>query len=119
MYNKKMYLLEREMGYSKQERSAFMENLRSFGEYKNDIYRSRNLQELCEEIEEMINSAEAFIMEETKDGFDQVSVNKDLNELKSDFKIFKKTCGEAALLQKRLENAYENIGTKLGKYYEL
>ena len=113
------YLLENDIPYSKEERKAFMENLRKFGDYKNEIYRSKRLKEISQEIGRMIESAEAFTLKETDGWFDNVSVGRDLKELKNDYGLFEKTCHEMTQLQQRLESIYENIGTKLGKYYEL
>lgn len=113
------YLLENEISYSKEERKAFMESLRQYGNFKNEIYRSKRLKEISQQIGQLVQSTEAFTLKETDGWFDNVSVNKDLKELKTDYQLFEKTCGELTTLQQRLESLYENIGTKLGKYYDL
>lgn len=113
------YLLENDIPYSKEERKAFMENMRQFGNFKNEIYRSKRLKEISAQIGQLIESAESFTLKETEGWFDDVSVNRDLKELKNDYGIFEKTCKEITQLQQRLESVYENIGTKLGKYYEV
>lgn len=119
MYKKKSYLLESEMEYSKEERNAFMENLRQYGEFKNEIYRSKKLREISESIGQMIEAAEGFTLKETDGWFDNVSVSRDIKGLKDDYKLFNKTCQEITQLQQRLESLYEGIGSKLGKYYEI
>lgn len=115
----KRRIFESDIKYSKEERSAFLESLKMFGGFKNEIYRSKKLKEISKEIGNMIESAKAFTLQETQDGFDQISVNRDLKEIDTDYKIFEKTCNEMHQLQLRLENIYENIGTKLSKYYNL
>ena len=119
MKKMKRYLLESDIPYSKDERRAFMETLRSYGQFKNEIYRSKRLKEIAQQIGQMIESAEAFTLKETVGWFDNVSVSRDLKELKTDYKIFEKTCHEITQLQQRLESVYENIGIKLGKYYDV
>lgn len=117
-YNKK-YLFESELSYSKEERSAFLESMKKFSQYKNEIYRSKRLREISAEIGQMIESAEAFTLRETEDMFDNVSVNRDMKAIKDDYKLFNKTCDELHTLQQRLEGLYENIGIKLGRYYDI
>ena len=116
---KRRYLFENEIQYSKEERKAFMESLRTFSNFKNEIYRSKKLREVSSQIGQMIESCEGFTLKETEGWFDQISVNRDLKELKNDYALFEKTCKEITGLQQRLESLYENIGSKLGKYYEI
>ena len=116
---KRRYILESELSYTKEERKAFLESLKQYSLFKNEIYRSKKLKELATTLGEMINNAEAFTLKETDGWFDGISVSRDMKELKNDYKLFEKTCQEVTVLQQRLESLYENIGTKLGKYYEL
>ena len=116
---RKKYLLESEVTYSKEERNAFLESVKQYGNFKNEIYSSKRLKEISQQIGQMIEAAGSFTLSETQDWFDDVSVSRDLKELTTDYKIFEKTCNEITTLQQRLESIYENIGHKLGKYYEV
>lgn len=116
---KRRYLFENEIAYSKEERNAFMESLKQYSNLKNEIYRSKRLKEISSQIGQMIESCEGFTLKETEGWFDSISVNRDLKELKTDYKMFEKTCSEITTLQQRLESLYENIGGKLGKYYDI
>lgn len=114
------HLFESEIQYSKEERGAFLESIKQFANYKNEIYRSKQLKEISTQIGQMIESAEQFTLKETQDGwFDNVTISRDLKELKNDYKLFEKTAGEITQLQQRLEGLYENIGTRLSRYYEV
>jgi len=115
----KKYLLENELKYSKEERKAFLESLREYGQFKSEVYRSKKLREISQRIGEMINAAEAFTLQETDGWFDGLSVKRDVKSIKDDYKVFEKTCSEISQLQQRLESVYENIGQKLGRYYEV
>jgi hypothetical protein len=42
-----------------------------------------------------------------------------MNEVASSVKLFEKTARELSSLQQRLESVYEDMGHKLGKYYEI
>ena len=129
------YLLESEVKYSKEERSAFMESLKEYSQLRKEIFRetgivnektgqplpfSYRLREIKNKVGSMIEGAEAFTLKETDDGwFDNITINRDLKELKNDYKIFEKTCMEMVQIQQRLESCYENIGSRLGRYYEV
>lgn len=130
----KKYLLESEMKYTKEERRAFLESIKEFNQFKKEIFResgivnektgrpvpfSQRLKQINEKIGQLVETTEAFTLQETDGWFDSISVNRDLKELKTDYKIFEKTCNEVAGLQQRLESIYENMAVKLGKYYEL
>lgn len=115
------YLLENELQFSKEEKQAFLESLRQFSNYKNEIYRSKKLKEVSRTIGELIESAEGFTIKETQNGFDfdSVSMSRDFKTIKENYKLFEKTCSEMHILQQRLESCYENIGMGLGRYYEV
>lgn len=116
---RKKYIFESEIEYSKEERNAFLESLKQFSSFKSEIYRSKKLKEVSSQLGQMIESAEAFTLRETQDMFDNISVGRDLKSIKDDYKLFNKTCSELTQLQQRLEGLYENIGTKLGRYYDI
>jgi polyhydroxyalkanoate synthesis regulator phasin len=116
---KRRYIFEHEFSYTKEERKAFIDSLKQFSKFKNEIYRSKRLVEISEQLGQMIESAEAFTLKETEGMFDAISVGRDMKSIKDDYKLFSKTCAELTKLQQRLESLYENIGTKLGRYYDL
>lgn len=119
MKNRKTYLFEEEIQYSKEERKAFLESLKAFSQYRNEVFRSAKLKEISEQIGNLIESAEAFTLKETDQWFDNMTVSRDIKELKNDYKLFQKTCQEITQYQQRLESLYENIGTRLSRYYEM
>lgn len=116
---KKRYLLENEIQYSKEERKAFLESIRQFQKYKNEIYRSAKLREISEEIGHLIESVEVFTLKETDQWFDNITVNNDMKEIKNSYKLFQKTANEITQYQQRLEALYENMATKLSRYYDI
>lgn len=128
-------IIESELKYSKEERRAFLESIKEFSKFQKEIFRetgivnektgrqmpfSQRLKEINERIRTIVEGAEAFTLKETEDGwFDNVTISRDLKELKNDYKLFEKTCQEMTQLQQRLEGVYENIGNRLGRYYEV
>lgn len=120
-YDLKKYLIETELKYSKEERNAFLESLRQFSSFKNEIYRSKKLKEIAKTVGSLIESAEGFSINETQNGFDfdSLSMNRDFKTIRENYKMFEKTCNEMHILQQRLESCYENIGVGLSRYYEV
>jgi hypothetical protein len=115
----KRYLLESEMRYSKEERNAFLESVKQFTAYKNDIYRSGKLKQIAEQIGNLISAAEGFTIQETDGWFDNITTGRDIKRLKESYKVFEKTANEMTQLQQRLESCYEDIGSGLSRYYEV
>jgi hypothetical protein len=131
---KRTRLYESQLQYTKEERKAFLESIREFGNFKKELFResgivnektgrpvpfSQRLKQISEEIGQLIETAEAFTLQETENNFDKIAVSRDLKEIKNDYKIFEKACMEMAGLQQRVEFTYENMANKLGRYYDI
>ena len=79
---KRKYLFENDVTYTKEERNAFLESLKQYGNFKNEIYRSKKLKEISAAIGQMVESSELFTLKETDQWFDNMTVSRDLKELK-------------------------------------
>ena len=132
---KKKLLFEQEYRYSKAERKAVIESIKSFNKFRTEIFRdsnnlnedgaahaqpfSKRLNSMRTEIGNIVESAAAMTLQETDGWFDKITVNRDLKELNNDYKLFDKTCKEMINYQQRLESLYENMAGRLSKYYDL
>ena len=116
---KRKLFLENELKYTKEERNALIQSIREFHQYKNDVFRTGKLKEICEQIGQMIEAAEGMTLSETDGWFDKNTVMRDTKRLRESYKIFEQTATEIAQLQQRLEAAYEDIGSGLKRYYWL
>ena len=103
---------------SPEQKSIFLEAMKKFNEYGKQIYREHDLKGLAETMNQLTSGAGNFILDETEDWFDSVTVKRDVKEINSSAKLFEKTAMEAAALQHRLESLYEDLGNKLGRYYD-
>ena len=101
------------------DRKATLEAVSRFNEYGTKIYKSEDLAEMVESIKRLSENASKMAMEESADWFDAVSVKRDMKGLGDATKVFEATAKEATVLQQRLESLFEEIGGKLGKYYEI
>ena len=104
---------------SLQEKASFLEEVKKFNEYGSVIYRTEDLKKVAEAITSLTAKAEQLTLQETQDWFDEVTVKKNMRELKGNVKEFNRSVAEISKLQQRLESLYEDIGHKLGRYYEI
>jgi hypothetical protein len=103
---------------SKSDKAAFLEAVAKYNEYGKAVYREHSLEELCETIGKIVESAGDIIMTES-DSFDNIVISRHMKGLTESMKLFEKTAKEANALQQRLEHLYEDMGSTLGKYFEI
>tara|TARA_R110002051_G_scaffold325807_1_gene431522 strand:+ start:5283 stop:5951 length:669 start_codon:yes stop_codon:yes gene_type:complete len=104
---------------SEQEKKETLEAVSRFNELGQNIYKTNEISELVENIKTMSENASRMAIEETADWFDAVSVKRDTKAISESIKVFEGTFREISTLQQRLESVFEEIGGKLGKYYEI
>ena len=101
------------------ERKSTLEAVSKFNEYGKQIYKTQEIAEMVKSIKELSENASKMVMQEQDDWFDGVSVKRDTKSIAESVKVFEGTAKEMSGLQKRLESVFEDIGQKLGKYYEI
>jgi len=101
------------------EKKQTLESVSRFNELGNSIYKTQEITELVENIKNLAENASKMAVEETADWFDAVSVKRDTKAIGESVKVFESTFNEISTLQQRLESVFEDIGGKLGKYYEI
>jgi hypothetical protein len=103
---------------TKEEKKAFLEAVRGFSQLGEGVYGKTNLKELCEKVKHMVEMANHVTLAEG-DWFDGITVNRNMKEIANSYKVFEKTAQEMSQLRERLEAALEDIGTGLGRYFEI
>ena len=71
------------------------------------------------QIEKLTSGASKFIVDESEDWFDAVTIKRDSKAIDNSANDFVKTAKEMVGMQQRLESLYEDLGNKLGRYYEI
>jgi len=104
---------------TEEERNITLEAVANFNEYTQHIYKTNEIKNMVENIRTLAENASRMAIEETADWFDVVSVKRDTKSIGESVKIFESTAKEIGTLQQRLESVFEDIGGKLGKYYEI
>ena len=118
-WNKLQESTDRPQRMTEQEKKTTLEAVAKFNEYTQHVYKTNELKEMIENIRTLAENASKMAIEETADWFDVVSVKRDTKSIGESVKIFEGTAKEIGTLQQRLESVFEDIGGKLGKYYEI
>lgn len=104
---------------SKGEQNQYLEAIKGYGKYSKKVYRESTLEEMTKHIGSIVEFASRFTTEQAGDWFDGVTVSRHMKRMQESYKLFEKTAKEMTALQQRLEACYEDIGSTLGKYYDI
>jgi len=103
----------------KKQKQLILNAVNKFNKFEQHIYRQKDVREVVEAIKLIAEYAGQLALDETHDWFDSITVKKDVKEINNSVKLFEKTAKEIGTLQHRIEAMYEDIGNKLGRYYEI
>lgn len=115
----KMKSLLSEIFSEKIDSTHVTETVRVFNEFSQVFNRNDALQEAAKKVVEAATLAQDHILSETDDWFDKVSVSRNMKQLGSNVKEFKKAVTESATLNQRMLSLYEEIGMVLNRYYNI
>ena len=104
---------------TKENKKKFLDEVAEYNSMGKIIYRSTDLREIAKKVNEIGKLAEYMVLKKIDDWFDNQSVKKDMKALRESADIFEKTAKDMHVLQQRLESAYEEMGMKLSKYFEI
>jgi len=110
---------DRPQRMTEEEKTQTLEAVAKFNEYTQHVYKTNEIKDMVENIRTLAENASKMAIEETADWFDVVSVKRDTKAIGESVKIFEATAKEIGTLQQRMESVFEDIGGKLGKYYEI
>ena len=97
----------------------FMSDVSNYNAYGKSIYREGNICDIARKLSDIARVARIHTVRETEDNFDKITVNRNMKELGSYSKEFKKVATEAHGLQQRMEGLYEDMGRVLNRYYKI
>lgn len=104
---------------SSEEKQVSSEKINKFGNYQKYINTDIKDLDIAEDLCNIISSASKYMLSETDDWFDAVSVKRNLSELKSLAKQFHKTATERQVYTQRMQGLYEDMGNILNRYFEI
>lgn len=104
---------------STEEKQEAGEKINKFTNYQKYIDTEISDSDIAEDVCNIVSSASKYMLSETDDWFDAVSVKRNLNELKSLAKQFHKTANERQIFTQRMQGLYEDMGNILNRYFEI
>jgi hypothetical protein len=104
---------------SKEERTAFLEEVGKYGSYGKSIYSEGNLMEIAQQLSKIVEQAEVVALTEAGEDFDSLTIERNMKHVKGLCKEFAKTATETQHLRSRLQSLYEDMGNILGRYYDI
>ena len=114
-------------GWSVEEKKAALEAIAGYNEYGRQLARESSLMEIAHNLSEVAKHAQRFISKELDENakskeqgwFDKVTPERNMKELSKCSEEFKKYAMEAHVLEQRMQALYEEMGTKLDRYFEI
>lgn len=91
----------------------------SYANYGKALRQTENLIEIGMHVNDIVDMAEQIVLSETNDWFDESTVKRNAKEMKAHSKEFVKTVSEAQRLMERAQALYDDIGTKLNRYFDI
>ena len=106
-------------GLSPKQKKLASEKISKFGKYQKFIALEAKDLDVAEDICNIVDNASKYIMNETDDWFDGISVKRNLKEVKTLAKEFYKTAKERQVYTQRMQSLYEDMGNILNRYFEI
>lgn len=97
----------------------FLEIISTYTSFQEQMKRPSDIVEVAETLGGVVEAAKTLTLNETGDWFDKVTVKRNMSELDKLDKSFDKVAQEARALDQRLSALYEDMGSILGRYYEI
>jgi hypothetical protein len=104
---------------SDEQKNGLSEKISKFAKYQQYIGDHDSDKDLAEDVCNIVSSAEKFILNETEDWFDSLSVKRNLKELKQMATEFHKTAKDRQVYTQRMQGLYEDIGHILNRYFDI
>jgi predicted transcriptional regulator len=95
------------------------EKISKFGNYQKYIASEASDIEVAEDICNIVESASKYILNETGDWFDAISVKRNLKEVRTLAKQFYKVASERNSQTQRMQSLYEDMGNILNRYFDI
>lgn len=97
----------------------FNEQISTFKQLGEGLYNLSNYKKIAEQLSSLAESAEQYLISESDSWFDNITIKRNLKELKNYTIDFDKVSGEAQALQERMAALYEDMGVILNRYFDV
>lgn len=106
-------------GLTSEQKKIASEKISKFGKYQKFIALEAKDIDVAQDICNIVENASKYILNETDDWFDAISVKRNLKEIKTLAKEFYKTANERQVYTQRMQSLYEDMGNILNRYFEI
>lgn len=101
-------------------KAQFTEQIGQFKKHESTLYNMNKYREIAEYFTKLAENAEHYIMSEASENwFDDITVKRNLKELKNYAGEFTKVSSEAQAIQERMAALYEDMGVILNRYFDV
>ncbi len=97
----------------------FLEIISTYGQHREGMERKSDIRQVAETLGTIADAAQEYTLREGGDWFDNVTIKRNMKELKSLQEKFEKEAKEAAIQEQRMQALYEDMGHVLGRYFEI
>lgn len=104
---------------SNEEKKRVLEMISEYNKLGKALNREGSLPDVAKQLGEIAEAAQQVTLSEVGDWFDGNTIKKDMTELAKSHKEFDKLAREAYTLEQRMTALYEDMGHKLGRYFDL
>ena len=103
---------------TREEKQAFMQEVKNFAALGESVYGNERLQEIVERVKNIVNNAER-VMTESQDWASNQAHKKYFKRVTDDFRDFEAAAREVNEAQQKMAMAYESIGQGLSRYFRV
>lgn len=100
-------------------KEGFLRLVGEYASYGKKLERQHQLSEIAKALSVVARAAESFTMNEADDWFDQITIKRNMKELKKYHEDFTKVSEEAQKMEYRMISLYEDMGHVLNRYFEI
>ena len=102
---------------SEEQKQILFKEIQKFDEYGDAVHREVNLNKLGKKFSALVEYAERYLNENAENSFDQVTINRNIKELKQKVRKFRKEAEKAQKHQDRITALYDDIGKIFDRYF--
>ena len=100
-------------------KQKFNEQIGQFKKHGDILYNMGKYKQIAEYFKQLAENAENYLISESEDWFDNITIKRNIKEMKSYASDFAKVSSEAQALQERMAALYEDMGVILNRYFDI
>lgn len=110
---------EEQVKLTTEEKREFLAKISEYNKFGKAIYNENDLVEIAKQLSEIAEVAETMAMTESNETFDNITVGRNMKDLRNLTGQFSKVATEAQSLKQRLTGLYEDMGVIMNRYFDV